>query len=47
MFGFGGIGGALLGYMADIHGIEYVFRICAFLPLLGILTVLLPSTKGV
>jgi FSR family fosmidomycin resistance protein-like MFS transporter len=47
MFGFGGIGGALLGYLADIHGIEYVFRICAFLPLLGILTVLLPSTKGV
>ncbi|GLK91199.1 MFS transporter [Pseudomonas turukhanskensis] len=47
MFGFGGIGGALLGYMADIHGIEYVFRLCAFLPLLGVLTVLLPSTKGV
>ena len=47
MFGFGGIGGALLGYLADIHGIEYVFRLCAFLPLLGILTVLLPSTKGV
>ncbi|MEN0108198.1 MAG: MFS transporter [Pseudomonas sp.] len=47
MFGFGGIGGALLGYMADIHGIEQVFRLCAFLPLLGILTVLLPSTKGV
>jgi len=47
MFGFGGIGGALLGYLADIHGIEYVFHLCAFLPLLGILTVLLPSTKGV
>ncbi|PTQ74164.1 MFS transporter [Pseudomonas sp. GV071] len=47
MFGFGGIGGALLGYLADIHGIEYVFHLCAYLPLLGILTVLLPSTKGV
>ncbi len=47
MFGFGGIGGALLGYLADIHGIEFVFHLCAFLPLLGILTVLLPSTKGV
>ena len=47
MFGFGGIGAALLGHLADIHGIEYVFRMCAFLPLLGILTVLLPSTKGV
>ncbi|WP_309137389.1 MFS transporter [Pseudomonas sp. LS44] len=47
MFGFGGIGGALLGYLADIHGIEYVFYLCSFLPLLGILTILLPSTKGV
>ncbi|MBB4820564.1 FSR family fosmidomycin resistance protein-like MFS transporter [Pseudomonas alcaligenes] len=47
MFGFGGIGGALLGHLADIHGIEHVFFLCSFLPLLGILTVLLPSTKGV
>ncbi|WP_282339480.1 MFS transporter [Pseudomonas sp. PS02288] len=47
MFGFGGIGAALLGHLADIHGIEYVYRLCSFLPLFGILTVLLPSTKGV
>jgi FSR family fosmidomycin resistance protein-like MFS transporter len=47
MFGFGGIGAAFLGYLADIHGIEYVFLMCSFLPLLGVLTVLLPSTKGV
>jgi FSR family fosmidomycin resistance protein-like MFS transporter len=47
MFGFGGIGAAFLGYLADIHGIEYVFFLCSFLPLLGVLTVLLPSTKGV
>lgn len=46
MFGFGGIGGALLGYLADIHGIEEVFLICSFLPLLGILTALLPSLKA-
>ncbi len=45
MFGFGGIGGALLGYLADIHGIEEVFLLCSFLPLLGILTALLPSLK--
>ena len=45
MFGVGGIGGALLGYLADIHGIEEVFLICSFLPLLGILTALLPSLK--
>ncbi|MGE4405052.1 MFS transporter [Pseudomonas sp.] len=46
MFGFGGIGAALLGHLADIHGIEYVYRLCSYLPLLGILTILLPSTKG-
>jgi len=47
MFGFSGIGAALLGLLADIHGIEYVYKLCSFLPLVGILTVLLPSTKGV
>ncbi|WP_417661931.1 MFS transporter [Pseudomonas sp.] len=46
MFGFGGIGAALLGHLADIHGIEYVYKLCSFLPLIGIITVLLPSTKG-
>ena len=46
MFGIGGIGGALLGFLADIHGIEQVFLLCSFLPLLGVLTVLLPSLKA-
>lgn len=45
MFGFGGIGAALLGHLADIHGIEQVYKLCSYLPLLGILTILLPSTK--
>lgn len=45
MFGFGGIGAALLGYLADIHGIEYVYTLCSFLPLLGVLAILLPRTK--
>nr|CAD44485.1 putative fosmidomycin resistance protein [Stutzerimonas stutzeri] len=45
MFGFGGIGAALVGHLADIHGIEYVYRLCSYLPLLGILTILLPSTR--
>ena len=47
MFGFSGIGAALLGLLADSHGIEYVYKICSFLPLVGILTILLPSTKGI
>ncbi|WP_409276765.1 MFS transporter [Pseudomonas defluvii] len=44
MFGFGGIGAALLGYLADSHGIEYVYSICSYLPLFGLLAILLPST---
>ena len=47
MFGFGGIAAALLGYLADIHGIVWVYTLCSFLPLLGIFTILLPNTKHV
>jgi FSR family fosmidomycin resistance protein-like MFS transporter len=42
-FGMGGLGSALLGRLADHTSIEYVFKICAFLPLLGIITGLLPN----
>ncbi|SFX84420.1 MULTISPECIES: MFS transporter [unclassified Pseudomonas] len=45
MFGFGGIGAALLGHLADIHGIEHVYWLCSFLPLLGVLAIFLPRTK--
>nr|WP_292771093.1 MFS transporter [Mesorhizobium sp.] len=46
-FGFGGIGAAALGVLADSRGIEYVFWICSFLPLLGLLTIFLPDmNKG-
>lgn len=41
-FGAGGIGAALLGDVADSMGIEYVYWLCSFLPLLGVLTILLP-----
>jgi FSR family fosmidomycin resistance protein-like MFS transporter len=44
MFGFGGIAAALLGHLADLHGIVYVYTLCSFLPLLGILAILLPRT---
>ncbi|HVG48021.1 MAG TPA: MFS transporter, partial [Rubellimicrobium sp.] len=41
-FGMGGIAAAGLGALADAHGIEFVYRVCAWLPALGILTILLP-----
>lgn len=44
-FGLGGIGAAVLGYVADVTSIRFVFRICAFLPLLGLLVWLLPDTR--
>lgn len=42
-FGFGGIGAAALGVLADSKGIDYVFWLCSFLPLLGLLTIFLPK----
>jgi len=45
-FGMGGIGAAVLGGLADSHGIQAVYRLCAFLPLLGLLAVFLPDLGG-
>ena len=42
-FGMGGLAAAVLGIVADYRGIEYVFIICSYLPLLGILTIFLPN----
>lgn len=44
-FGMGGLGAAVLGYVADHTSIELVYKLCAFLPLLGILTLFLPNTE--
>jgi FSR family fosmidomycin resistance protein-like MFS transporter len=44
-FGIGGIGAAVLGGLADSHGIEFVYRICAYLPLLGIVAAFLPNIE--
>lgn len=43
-FGMGGIGAAVLGGMADHYGITAVYKICAFLPLIGLLAAFLPHT---
>jgi len=45
-FGMGGLGSAVLGWLADRSSIGYVFNICSFLPLLGIATAFLPNVKG-
>jgi FSR family fosmidomycin resistance protein-like MFS transporter len=45
-FGVGGIGAALLGKLADVRGIEYVYNVCSFLPLIGLLTAFLPDLRG-
>jgi FSR family fosmidomycin resistance protein-like MFS transporter len=42
-FGMAGIGAAALGKIADITGIDTVYQVCAFLPLIGLLTVFLPD----
>jgi len=44
-FGMGGIGAALLGELADRTSITYVFQVCAFLPLIGLLTAFLPNIE--
>jgi len=44
-FGFAGIGSAVLGHLADKTSIGYVFELCAYLPLIGFLTVLLPDIE--
>ncbi|NGY35954.1 MFS transporter [Flavobacterium sp. XN-5] len=44
-FGMGGLGSAILGYLADQTSIEYVYKISSFLPLLGVFTYFLPNVK--
>ncbi|NQX63892.1 MFS transporter [Paenibacillus qinlingensis] len=44
-FGLGGIGSAVLGTLADATSIGFVIRLCAFLPLLGLLAAFLPTDK--
>lgn len=45
-FGMGGIGSAVLGRLADHTSITYVYHVCSFLPLIGIVTAFLPNIEG-
>jgi FSR family fosmidomycin resistance protein-like MFS transporter len=42
-FGMAGIGAAVFGKIADNYGIEYVYHLCSYLPLLGVFTAFLPD----
>ena len=44
-FGFGGIGAAVLGEIADQTSIGFVYKLCSFLPLIGLLTAFLPNLR--
>jgi len=45
-FGCGGIASAVLGRLADVTSIEFVFEVCGYLPLLGLITWFLPDIEG-
>jgi FSR family fosmidomycin resistance protein-like MFS transporter len=45
-FGVAGVGSAALGWLADHTSISYVFQVCAYLPLIGLLTGFLPNLEG-
>lgn len=45
MFGLGGLGSAFFGWLADKTDIEFIFRVSAFLPLMGMIAVFLPNTQ--
>ncbi|MGO9614665.1 MAG: MFS transporter [Dissulfurispiraceae bacterium] len=45
-FGMAGIGAAVLGNLADHYGIDFVYHVCSYLPLLGIFTAFLPDLRS-
>jgi FSR family fosmidomycin resistance protein-like MFS transporter len=44
-FGIGGLGAAALGVLADVTSLMFVFKVCAWLPALGLLTAFLPDLE--
>jgi FSR family fosmidomycin resistance protein-like MFS transporter len=44
-FGLGGIGAGVLGWLADLKGIAFVYQVCAFLPVIGLLAGFLPNVE--
>ena len=46
-FGMGGVGAAVLGKLADLTSIGFVYHVCSFLPLIGLLTAFLPDLRKI
>jgi FSR family fosmidomycin resistance protein-like MFS transporter len=44
-FGVGGLGAAGLGWLADATSVEFVYRVCSFMPIIGLLTAALPDVE--
>ncbi|WP_395664086.1 MFS transporter [Aestuariivirga sp.] len=44
-FGIAAVGAALLGWLADVTSIGFVFHLCSFLPAIGLLTMFLPNAR--
>ena len=42
-FGMGGIGAVVIGWIADLRGIQFAFQLCALLPAIGLLVAFLPD----
>ena len=45
-FGLGGLGAAALGFLADVTSLDFVYRVCAFLPAIGLIAYFLPDTHA-
>lgn len=46
-FGMGGLGSALLGVWADYTSVDFIYRVCSYLPLLGVVAYFLPDMRKV
>jgi FSR family fosmidomycin resistance protein-like MFS transporter len=46
IFGVGGIAAAVLGSLADRSGIHFVYQLCSYLPLIGLLAAFLPNIES-
>jgi FSR family fosmidomycin resistance protein-like MFS transporter len=44
-FGMGGIGAAVLGHLADLTSLAFVYSVCSFLPVIGLLAIFLPQLE--